>query len=154
VASTDAQGNRQSGWAVGGLASWSYFLADDPSVEPVEHLRANLPAQWAAMPYNQATLEVSSVEFNRLSRAMRLAKAQSDQPKARADREARLFAQAAEAVDKEWNGTAHLGPRMLRALLAEQVLRIASQQSEDVSGEAVRRIVNEGWLWAAERAGA
>lgn len=56
--------------------------------------------------------------------------------------------QAREAVTREWGARAfaQLGPRFQRALLAEAVLNIASQQDAMRVGDAtVRAIATEGY---------
>jgi len=60
----------------------------------------------------------------------------------------RLLKHAQNRVQREWgNSYRLLGSRVLRALLAEEILALAATQDEDgVSAEKVREIVTEGWL--------
>lgn len=67
------------------------------------------------------------------------------------DNLARILKHAQYRLTKEWGGAENLlGSRLLRALLAEEVLNLAAQQDEDVSAEKVRRIVIDGWAWAQD----
>lgn len=67
----------------------------------------------------------------------------------------RLFKGAKERVVREWSGPAFekLGSRVQRALLAEEILRLAAQQDDSISAETVRKIVGEGWSWSVDEAG-
>lgn len=68
---------------------------------------------------------------------------------------AKMLKQAHDSVMTEWGHAFNkLGSRVQRALLAEAVLSLAAMQDdEEVSDAAVRRIVVDGWSWAAEEAG-
>lgn len=67
---------------------------------------------------------------------------------------ARFLEAAAKKLDTEWKGTQHnLGPRLYRALLAEQVLILAAGIDPSTNAEIVREIVEQGWSWAVDVAG-
>lgn len=65
-----------------------------------------------------------------------------------------LFKDAHKRVLREWSAPAFakLGARIQRALLAEEVLFLASTQDESISDAAVRRIIEQGWTWVIETA--